>query len=126
MCFSVFQNEKTPFQPVKTRSSKSPKIEIFPKGLTHGLSQKGAMLFLKSEKKLNFFKGVRQADYFEKQTVEKFQIFDETVDCQKNSIFSPFFEKASVQSRKPFFPSRISTKIYFKAYFFDKQRIEKF
>ena len=36
MSFMIFQNEKTPFQAIKTTSSKSRKIEIFPKGLTHG------------------------------------------------------------------------------------------
>ena len=36
MPFMIFQNEKTPFQAIKTRSSKSRKIDIFPKGLTHG------------------------------------------------------------------------------------------
>ena len=35
MYFTIFQNEETPFQAIKTRSSKSPKIHIFPKGLTH-------------------------------------------------------------------------------------------
>ena len=39
---TIFQNEKTPFQGIKTRSSKSPKIDIFPKGLTHGFGQKMA------------------------------------------------------------------------------------
>ena len=39
-CFKIFQNKKTPFQPIKTRSSKSQKIEIFPKGLAHGFGQK--------------------------------------------------------------------------------------
>ena len=34
--FTIFQNEKTPFQAIKTRSTKSRKIDIFPKGLTHG------------------------------------------------------------------------------------------
>ena len=38
--FTIFQNVKTPFQPLKKRSSKSRKIEIFPKGLTHGFGQK--------------------------------------------------------------------------------------
>ena len=33
--FTIFQNEKTPFQAIKTRSSKSRKIDFFPKGLTH-------------------------------------------------------------------------------------------
>ena len=41
--FTIFQNEKTFFQPIKKRSSKSPKIEIFPKGLTHGFGQKMAI-----------------------------------------------------------------------------------
>ena len=36
MSFTIFQNEKTPFQAIKTRNSKSRKIDIFPKGLTHG------------------------------------------------------------------------------------------
>ena len=35
MCFTILWNEKTPFQTIKTRSSKSRKIAIFPKGLTH-------------------------------------------------------------------------------------------
>ena len=29
----IFQNEKTPFQAIKTRSPKSLKIDIFPKGV---------------------------------------------------------------------------------------------
>ena len=40
MCLTIFQNEKTTFQPIKTTSSKSRKIEIFPKGLTHGFGPK--------------------------------------------------------------------------------------
>ena len=43
MCFTIFQNEKTPFQPIKTTRSKSRKIEIFSKGLTHGFGQKMAI-----------------------------------------------------------------------------------
>ena len=39
----IFYNEKTPFQAIKTRSSKSQKIDIFPKGLTHGFGPKMAM-----------------------------------------------------------------------------------
>ena len=33
MCFTIFQNEKTPVEAIKTRSSKSRKIEIFPAGI---------------------------------------------------------------------------------------------
>ena len=43
MSFMIFQNEKTPFQGIKTRSSKSRKIDIFPKGLTHGFGLKMAL-----------------------------------------------------------------------------------
>ena len=42
MSFTIFQNEKTPFQAIKTRSSKSRKIVIFPKGLTHSFGPKMA------------------------------------------------------------------------------------
>ena len=44
MFFMIFQNEKTPFQAIKTRSSKRRKIDIFPKGLTHGFGPKMAIL----------------------------------------------------------------------------------
>ena len=40
MSFRIFQNEKTPFYAIKTRSSKSPKIYIFSKKLTHGFGLK--------------------------------------------------------------------------------------
>ena len=43
MCFMIFQNEKMPFQSIKTRSSKSPKIDILPKGLDYGFSSKLAI-----------------------------------------------------------------------------------
>ena len=43
MSFTIFQNEKTPFQAIKTRSSKSRKVHIFPKGLTHGFGPKMAI-----------------------------------------------------------------------------------
>ena len=39
MCCTIFQNEETPFQTMKTRSSKSRKIVIFPKGLVHGFGK---------------------------------------------------------------------------------------
>ena len=43
MCFTIFQNGKTPFQAIRTRSSKSGKIVIFGKGLIHGFGQKLAI-----------------------------------------------------------------------------------
>ena len=43
MSFAIFQSEKTPFQAKKRGSSKSRKIDIFPKGLTHGFGRKMAI-----------------------------------------------------------------------------------
>ena len=39
MSLTIFQNEKTLFQAIKTRSSKSGKIAILPNGLVHGFGQ---------------------------------------------------------------------------------------
>ena len=43
MSITIFKNEKTPFQAIRTRSSKSPKIDIFPKGLPPGFGPKMAI-----------------------------------------------------------------------------------
>ena len=43
MSFTIFQNEKTPFWAIKTTSSKSRKIDIFPRGLTHAFGPKMAI-----------------------------------------------------------------------------------
>ena len=43
MSFTIFQNKETPFQAIKTRSSKTRKINIFQKGLTHGFGRKMAI-----------------------------------------------------------------------------------
>ena len=59
MSFTIFQNEKTPFQVIKTRRSKRRKITIFPKGLTHGFGPKmpffSTSLFLGNIGQENFF-----------------------------------------------------------------------
>ena len=46
--FMILQEEETPFKAIKTRTLKSRKICIFPKGLTHGFGPKMAIcqLFL--------------------------------------------------------------------------------
>ena len=41
--FTIFQNERRPFQAIKTRSSKSRNIHIFPKGLAHSFGPKLAI-----------------------------------------------------------------------------------
>ena len=43
MSFTILENEKTPFYGIKTRSSKTRKIDIFPKGLTHSFVPKMAI-----------------------------------------------------------------------------------
>ena len=43
MSYTLFQNGKWPFQTIRTRSSKSRKLEIFPKGLTQGFGPKMAI-----------------------------------------------------------------------------------
>ena len=43
MSFTLFQNKKTPFQPIKTTSSQGRKINIFAKGLAHGFGTKMAI-----------------------------------------------------------------------------------
>ena len=43
MSFTIFQSKKTFSQPIKTRSSKSRKIDIYQKGLTHGFGPKMAI-----------------------------------------------------------------------------------
>ena len=45
MPFTIFYNEKSPFYAIKSRSSKSRKIDIFAKGLTHGFGPKIAIFF---------------------------------------------------------------------------------
>ena len=36
----IFYNEKRPLKAIKTKSSKSRKIDVFPKGLIHGFGPK--------------------------------------------------------------------------------------
>ena len=43
MSFTIFQNEKTPFNAIKRKSSKTRKIDIFPEGLTHSFGAKIAI-----------------------------------------------------------------------------------
>ena len=40
MSFLIFENNKTPFYALKTRSAKSRKIALLPRGLTHGFGPK--------------------------------------------------------------------------------------
>ena len=83
--FTIFQNEKTAFQATKSRSSKSRKFDIFPKGLTHAFSPKMAIFptFIFQEisaRKISFtiFQNEKtpfQATKEEVQKVEKLTFF---------------------------------------------------
>ena len=43
MSFTIFYNEKTLFKAIKSKRSKSQKIDIFPNGLTHRFGPKMAI-----------------------------------------------------------------------------------
>ena len=55
MSFTIFWNEKTLFYAFKTRSSKSRKIDIFPKGLTRGFCPRMAIFVLGNVGQENVF-----------------------------------------------------------------------
>ena len=63
MSFTIFSNKKATFYVIKTRTPKSRKIDIFPKGLTHGVSPKMAIfptLFLGNIGQENVFYDILQ------------------------------------------------------------------
>ena len=59
MSFMIFYNEKTLFLSIKSRNLKSRKIDIFPKGLTHGFGPKmgsfPAFFYLGKKRQKNIF-----------------------------------------------------------------------
>ena len=120
MSFMIFQNVKSPFQAIKTRSSKSLKIDIFPKGLTHGFGLKmaiyptfffreyrpGKCLLRYSRTKKNAFLGFKKSKF---QT-SKIAIFQKGITHGfglKNATFPTFYFLA-IQARK------ISFTIFYK------------
>ena len=108
----IFQNEKTPFQAIKTRSLKSRKTDIFPKGLTHGFGPK--MAFFES---FFFLGNIGQKNVFYKfqnektpfQDIKKRSLKSRKIDIfpkglthgfrPKMAIFPTFFFQA-IQGRK--------------------------
>ena len=61
--FTIFQHEKPPLQAIKTRSSKSRKSKISPKGLTHGFGPEKAIspsFFLGNVGQKNVFYDIRE------------------------------------------------------------------
>ena len=128
MCFTILQNEKTPFYAIKTRSSKSRKIDIFPKGLTHGFGQKMAVfptfLFQAIQaRKMSFtifyivktpFSPIKQKGL----TVEKLSIFPKGLTNSfgpKLAIFPTFFFFQAIEAKKMSFTIFQNKKTPFQA-----------
>ena len=116
MCFTIFQNEKTPFWAIKTRSSKYRKIGVFPNRLVYVLFKNGPplhlFLFLAIQARKNFF----------------YDILD-----RKNAAFWTFFKLYFCRLHCTFFYSENQIKIFSglicpkshlknKISFFDKKR----
>ena len=100
----IFQNETMPFQAIKTRSSKSRKIVIFPRGVTHGFGPKmaifetfvfrqykpGKCLVRYSKTKKRFSRLQKQ----EVQKIDKMTFFQKGLSqgfCQKMANFPTIF-----------------------------------
>ena len=118
MSFTIFQNEKTPFQAIKRRSSKSRKIDIFQKGLTHGLGPKMAIFptvfFVAIQaRKMSFtiFQNEKTPFQTRKARVQKvirltfFQRGQPMVLVQKWPFFQVFFLGNFSQETVAFFPT---------------------
>ena len=112
MTFTIFQSEKTPFQAIKKRSSKSRKIDIFPNGLTQGFGPKMAIFstfFFQAiqARKMSFT--INQSEKTPFQAMKTRSSKSRNIDIfrkglthgfgPKMSIFSPFFFQ-SIQARK--------------------------
>ena len=125
MCFTIFQNGKRPFQAIKTRSSKSPKIEIFPKGLTHGFCQKMAIFppFFQAIQARKMCFTIFQNEKMPFQAIKtrsskslKIEIFPKGLTLgfgQKMAIFPLFFQ--AIQARKMCFTIFQNEKMPFQA-----------
>ena len=103
MSFAIFQKGKTPFQALKIRSSKSRKIDIFSKGLTHGFGPNIVSFptfFLSNIGQENvFYNLLEQKNVFlaykkKKFKIRKIDIFSKGLThgfCQKMAIFRFLF-----------------------------------
>ena len=96
MCFTIFQNEKTPFQAIKIACSKSGKIQIFAKGLTLGFGPK-----------LPFFHLLFLGNIFQEN------VFYDTLELKnaflgyKNSMFKKWKNLDFCEGVNPWFWSKI-------------------
>ena len=127
MSFPIFQNEETPFQAIKATSSKSRKMDIFPKGLTHGFGPKMAIFptfFFQAiyARKMSFMifqneKTPFQAIKTRRPKSRKIDVFPNELTHgfgQKMAIFPTFFFQA-IQARKMSFTIFQNEKTPFQA-----------
>ena len=112
MSFTIFQNEKTPFQAIKTRSSKSRKIDVFLKGLTHGIGPKmaifptfllrqyrpGKYIFSDILERKNAFLGYKNKKFKKSKKLTFFQTGQPMVLFKTRPFFQLFFQ--AIQARK--------------------------
>ena len=115
MSFTIFYIEKTAFQPIKTKSSKSRKTDIFPNGLTHSFDPKLAIFpnfFIQAilARKMSFtifqnkktpFQAIKTTS-LESQKIDIFpffQFFFFSFFGQKMAVFPTFLFQA-IQARK--------------------------
>ena len=137
-CFTSVQNEKTPFQAIKRRSSKSQRIAIFLRRLTHGFGPKMAIFltFLGGEGKIvqeivvydilqrnNAFLGYKN----KKLKKSKIAIFPKGLTHgfgRKMAIFSTSFFQA-IQARKKCFKTFQNEKTPFQAIEKEVQKVEE-
>ena len=115
MSFTIFQNEKTPFQTIKTRSSNSRKIDIIPKGLTHAFGPKMAIFptfFLGNIGQENVFYDILERknaflDYKKNKFIkQKNCLFFKGVNpwfWSKNGHFSNFFFLGNIGQENVFY-----------------------
>ena len=108
MCFTIFQNKKTPFQPIKITLSKSRKIEIFPKRLTHRFGQKMPVFFM------SFFQAMQARTMC-------FKIFQKKKGCRayKNNRFKKSKKCDLSKGVNPWFWSKnchFSLSFFFRQY----------
>ena len=105
MCFTVFQNEKTPFQAIKTASSKSGKFAISGKGLTHGFGPKLAIFLF-----VFFFVVIGEEDVFYDSLERKSAFLG-----YKNSMFKKWKNCDFCKGVNPWFWSKTG---HFSIFFF--------
>ena len=118
MSFTIFQNDKTPCQAIKTRSSKTRNIDIFPKGLTHGFGPKMAIfpnLFFQAKQRRKISFTIFQNEKTPFQAIKIKNSKSRKIDIFPKWLTHGFGPKM-VNFRKPFFqaiqPRKMSFTIF--------------